>query len=317
MLIRINDWVKVFELFDLSNSMISEIFKKLTTIPKFLLIQKIKRKRLYFYLRMTNELNDFDIENKIYIGRGRYADVYQVKNISTNEYFAMKIINLNYQPEQSFRNEIEMLQTAQHPNLVGVRAAYIVDHTGYIVMKLCRGGTLSQRIATAGGLEESCASCYMKSILEAVAYLHSINIIHRDIKPDNIYFETDAIDSPVLLGDFGLSKLLVEGVTVTRVGTPGYQSPQIIQGHLYTFKTDIWSLGIVAYTILEGIVPFNTRKIKNEVILLEMMRSSEYKFKLTNTEEAKDFIVKCLQFEESKRPSAIELLEHPWIKMYE
>lgn len=266
---------------------------------------------------MSDELNDFDLKHKLHLGRGRYADVFQVKNISTNEFFAMKIINLHYQTEPSFRNEIEMLQTAQHPNLVGVRAAYIVDHTGYIVMKLCRGGTLSQRIAVYGGLEEKDASRYMKSILEAVTYLHSINIIHRDIKPDNIYFETEEANSPILLGDFGLSKLLVEGVTVTRVGTPGYQSPQIIQGHLYTFKTDIWSIGILTYTLLQGIVPFNTKKIRSETILLEMMRSSEYKFKNPVSEEARDFVDKCLQFEESKRPSAIELLEHPWIKMYE
>ncbi|KAK8842557.1 hypothetical protein M9Y10_025414 [Tritrichomonas musculus] len=265
---------------------------------------------------MTGGLNEFDLEHKFFIGRGRYADVYRVKNISTGENFAMKIINLQYQTEPQFFNEIEMLQTAQHPNLVGVRAAYIVDRTGYIVMKLCEGGTLSSKIATDGGIVETKATRYMKSILEAVAYLHSINIIHRDIKPDNIYFETTDDDSPILLGDFGLSKFLSEGVTVTRVGTPGYQSPQIIQGHLYTFKTDIWSVGVLTYTLLQGIVPFNVRKIRSEGILLEMMRSGEYAFKLEVSAEAKDFISKCLQFDESKRPSAIELLEHPWIKKY-
>ena len=261
------------------------------------------------------QIQDFDLDHKIHLGRGRYGDVYQVKLKSTGEPFAMKIINLNYQSEQSFMNELAILKSARHPNLVGVVAAYIFDHNGYIVMELCEGGTLATRIATDGALEEDEAAKYMKSIIEAVSYLHSINIIHRDIKPDNIFFSTSEFDSPLLLGDFGLSKLLTEGVTVTRVGTPGYQSPQIIQGHLYTFKTDIWSIGIIAFFLLQGKCPFDAEK-SNEGQLLEKMRNNDYKFKIEVSKMAEDFIAKCLQFDESKRPSANELLEHPWIKMY-
>ena len=155
----------------------------------------------------------------------------------------------------------------------------------------------------------------MEELADALLYCHAKKVIHRDIKPDNIFFSTSEFDSPLLLGDFGLSKLLTEGVTVTRVGTPGYQSPQIIQGHLYTFKTDIWSIGIIAFFLLQGKCPFDAEK-SNEGQLLEKMRNNDYKFKIEVSKMAEDFIAKCLQFDESKRPSANELLEHPWIKMY-
>jgi serine/threonine protein kinase len=118
--------------------------------------------------------------------------------------------------------------------------------------------------------------------------------------------------SDVLLGDFGLGKFVGEGLADSRVGTKGYQAPQILQGHLYDCKCDIWSTGIVAYELLHARLPFKDNQ--KEAALLDAMMRGRFEIDAGTSPEAADFVRACLQPDAARRPDAASLLRHPWFR---
>jgi serine/threonine protein kinase len=176
-------------------------------------------------------------------------------------------------------------------------------------MPLCEGGALSSRLADAT-FSDYDAARVIRSVLSALDHIHSQNVIHRDVKPDNILYRTNDPQSDILLGDFGLSKFVQDGLADSRVGTKGYQAPQILRGHLYDYKCDIWSTGVVAYELLHAKTPFNESLRESE--LLNRMEKSAYVIAGDVSEKAADFIRACLRPDPEERPSASELLGHPW-----
>ena len=252
-------------------------------------------------------------------GSGRFADVFRAQIRATGEYVAIKKMKYKITGEAcvKFKNEFEILWRASQgdnvPNIVRVVSCFVVNNDGYIVMQpLCEGGTLESRIESEP-FDDTGASRVIFEVLKALAYLHARDIVHRDVKPQNIMYLDNDDESPVYLCDFGLSKIVNEGMTATRVGTRGYQAPEILQGHMYTANCDVWSVGVVAYLMISGDMPFP--KELSEAEVLARMKERQFEFNSDFSDNARDFISRCLQLA-AERPSAAQLLSHPWFHGY-
>ncbi|KAL7568591.1 hypothetical protein ACA910_002702 [Epithemia clementina (nom. ined.)] len=212
------------------------------------------------------------------------------------------------------RNEINLFQMIDHPNII--KAYEVYDQTSNkgrisIVMEYCSGGDLNTRSPCSNEYE---AKMIVAKIVEAVNYLHLLGIIHRDIKHENIMFESTAPDAEIKLIDFGLAQRYGKNERFhDKVGTVYTMSPQVIKGD-YDKQADIWSIGVVTYELLVGHFPFwaDTRKAIAQKIVAGKY-SMEGKTWKHISAEAKDFIKKCLQMEPSLRYTADEALKSAWL----
>lgn len=232
------------------------------------------------------------------------------------------------------------MNEVNHPNIVELRDAYEDEENVHMVMELCHGGELFDRIverARRGGRgkrvdgpdERAAPSCFrerdaariIRSVLSAASYLHSKDIVHRDIKPENILFaEEDADISPVKLIDFGLAARHAPNakpLTAT-VGTGYYMAPEVLDGS-YDRACDLWSIGVVAYILLSGRPPFNGRS--DDEIRSKIRRGLD-RGRMDNSElwegigeEAKDFVGRLLVMDPNERWTADMALDHPWLKV--
>jgi serine/threonine protein kinase len=189
----------------------------------------------------------------------------------------------------------------------------------HIITERCTGGELFDRIAEntspSGCFSEVNASRIIKSLLEAVGYLHENDIVHRDIKPENVLFRSSHGDSIKLI-DFGLARMHKPGdrPMSNPVGTAYYMSPELLKGE-YDKSCDIWSIGIIAYILLCGYPPFNG---DTDDEIFESIESGQLEYPnkqawLDKSDTAKDFIKCLLTRDASRRPTAEEASMHPWI----
>lgn len=211
------------------------------------------------------------------------------------------------------KNEISILQTLNHPNIVKAYEVYESKVNMYIVMEYCSGGDLYTRIPYT---EKQSASIAGK-LLSAIAYMHEHNVSHRDIKFENIMFESNAKDAEIKLIDFGLSKVcdpknkfMTEGV-----GTIYTMAPQVLRG-VYTEAADLWSIGVVTYMLLSNTKPFFGKK-KRDVVMKILKGDLRFYSKIWThlTEESKDFVKRLIEVDPKKRSTAIEALKHPWLEI--
>jgi serine/threonine protein kinase len=168
---------------------------------------------------------DYTMEKQL--GDGLTSVVFECVNRASSERFAVKVIDKrkfdkDAKTKQLIQNEVEVLRTVQHAYIIPLTAVYESEKRVFIVMPLRKGGTLVDRLSGRPRFTESEAKRLIRPILEAVAYLHDLGIVHRDIKPDNILCGDDIFD--VQLGDFGLAKCLPTGIDTTRTpcGTLSY-----------------------------------------------------------------------------------------------
>jgi serine/threonine protein kinase len=193
------------------------------------------------------------------------------------------------------------------------------DHV-HIVTDMYSGGELFDRIVerttSTGCLDEFEAARIIKSVLEAVLYLHKNGCVHRDIKPENLLFETKDAGSAIKLIDFGLSRLHNEARDApmrNAVGTAYYMSPECIEGR-YNKSTDIWSIGVITYILLAGYPPFNG---SNDAEIYNATRRGNLIFEKKVwgglSPMSRDFVRRLLCKDTSLRSTAEEALQHPWI----
>ena len=172
----------------------------------------------------------YDVHEEL--GKGALATVHRVTHKATKQDYAVKMI----QKEQlvncagSMISEIELMSRIKHPNVIKIVDLFETEDTLYIVSELLSGGELFDHIAgTAEGFSEQMASWYMKSILQALAYLHAMEIVHRDVKPENLLFVDKSADSELRLVDFGIARHLPAlDLTKTMAGTPNYIAPEVV-----------------------------------------------------------------------------------------
>lgn len=259
------------------------------------------------------EINQIYDANRIKIGQGMYSEVYKTRHIESGTIVAMKIINKQLQNSQQLQNELEILKSVAHSNIVKLYDAWADDNMAYLFLEYCDGGSLRKKIWNGGFYKNAAAAKIIRTVVDAVAYLHQHSIVHRDIKPDNILFLDKSPESKVMLGDFGLAKFMNESTTTSYVGTLGYLAPEIIQRKSYNYKCDIWSIGIVAYELITGKLPFKRNLNENGLLALMQQEDINYKYDC-GSPLARDFVKQCLRFDPNSRPDAAYLLCHPWLR---
>uniref|UniRef100_A0A452VHW9 non-specific serine/threonine protein kinase n=1 Tax=Ursus maritimus TaxID=29073 RepID=A0A452VHW9_URSMA len=253
------------------------------------------------------------------IGDGNFAVVKECVERSTAREYALKIIKKSKcrGKEHMIQNEVSILRRVKHPNIVLLIEEMDVPTELYLVMELVKGGDLFDAITSTNKYTERDASGMLYNLASAIKYLHSLNIVHRDIKPENllVYEHQDGSKS-LKLGDFGLATI-VDGPLYTVCGTPTYVAPEIIAETGYGLKVDIWAAGVITYILLCGFPPFRGSGDDQEVLFDQILMGqvdfpSPYWDNVSDS--AKELITMMLLVDVDQRFSAVQVLEHPWVK---
>ncbi|ODV78561.1 Ca2+/calmodulin-dependent protein kinase [Suhomyces tanzawaensis NRRL Y-17324] len=274
-----------------------------------------------FEPRLSNsETSSLYVLSKSKLGEGSYSTVFECKSTVTGLHYATKMYSkkLVYGLESAIQNEFEILKkiSMNHPNILT-----LVDHFNskdliYLVTDLAAGGELFERITSPPNykLTEGQARDITKTLVNTVEYLHSNHIVHRDLKAENLLFHSKS-SFEILVADFGLAKVLEPGQKLHDVtGTLSYMAPEMFdrkKGH--DFSVDIWAIGVIAYFMLCGYMPFDC---ETDSETREAIANADYPYEPAEywdhiSPDAKLFIDSCLQI--NNRPGARELMAHSWI----
>ncbi|ORZ01656.1 kinase-like domain-containing protein [Syncephalastrum racemosum] len=255
------------------------------------------------------------------LGNGTYATVKEALHIETNKFYACKIINKKLMEgrEHMIRNEINILRKVSqgHKNILSLVDYFETLNNLYLVTDLAMGGELFDRIWQKGSYFERDAANIVRTVCDAAAYLHDNGIVHRDLKPENLLFRTPDEDADLLIADFGLSRIIDTDkfhMLTTTCGTPGYMAPEIFKKIGHGKPVDMWAIGVITYFLLCGYTPFERESNIDET---NAIMNADYTFDeqywVGISDEAKEFIRRCLTIDPAKRMTAHEALEHPWL----
>ncbi|KAI5061195.1 hypothetical protein GOP47_0023700 [Adiantum capillus-veneris] len=261
------------------------------------------------------------------LGRGQYGIIRSCTCRSSGTSFACKSISkLHLSREADVEDavgEVRIMKLLSNPCCGSacsiVRLHDVVEDKSFIhlILELCRGGELYERIVLKKCYSEVHAAIMMKSLLETVQYCHSMGIMHRDIKPENILLVEDSDTSPVKLADFGLALEFSAGQKFSGIaGSSYYMAPEILEGE-YSAEIDIWSVGVVMYVLLSGAPPFwgaTEQRIYKAIQKGELSFPSNPWDKISSS--AKDLIAKMLHPNAKLRMTSAEALKHPWIRLH-
>ena len=252
-----------------------------------------------------------------FLGKGGFARVYEFTDLDSKAIIAGKIIEKNSltksRARQKLMSEIKIHKSLSHPNIVKFEHFFEDTENVYILLELCTNQTLTELMRRRKRLTEVEAQCYINQVISALRYLHSHRVIHRDIKLGNLFL-SDKME--IKMGDLGLAaKLEYEGERKRTIcGTPNYIAPEILDGKCgHSYEVDVWSLGVLAYTLLVGKPPFETTDIKTTY---RRIRMNSYTFPehISLSEEAKSFIKYILVTDPKARPSLDQIVDNPFLK---
>lgn len=253
------------------------------------------------------------------IGDGNFAVVRRCFDKTNYKEYALKIIDKSKcaGKEHMIENEVAILRSIQHPNIIQLVAEHDTPTELYLVMELVKGGDLFDAISKAVKFPESDAQVMTQNLASALAYLHDLNIVHRDIKPENLLVEMDGDKVHLLkVGDFGLAQYVTEPL-FTVCGTPTYVAPEILIEVGYGLKIDVWAAGVILYILLCGFPPFVSANNDQEELFDDIL-SGQYSFPSPYWDDvsdlAKDLISHMLQSSPELRFSAEDVLDHPWFE---
>eukprot|EP01121_Diplochlamys_sp_Union-15-3_P012908 TRINITY_DN3934_c0_g1_i3.p1 TRINITY_DN3934_c0_g1~~TRINITY_DN3934_c0_g1_i3.p1 ORF type:complete len:355 (-),score=48.33 TRINITY_DN3934_c0_g1_i3:55-1119(-) len=282
--------------------------------------QRDSKKRAFERPDPNSNIEDHYILSDKVLGRGYFAIVKTAVNKKTNERVAVKCIDKHKVELEKLWNEIDILEKAKHPRVVVMEAFFDTKDILYICMELMEGGEVYEEIVSRKQFTERDCSHIMKQVFEGLKYLHSINIIHRDLKLENLLIKDKSrTELEIKLADFGLSKIAKDQKTFSACGTPFYVAPDILRtgepsGDGYSTEVDMWACGILMYILLSGRLPFHA---DSDVDLFKLILKGEFIFKSpqfdTVSSTAKDLISKLLVVNPSERLTAVQALEHPFI----
>ncbi|KAF1817594.1 calmodulin dependent protein kinase [Eremomyces bilateralis CBS 781.70] len=268
--------------------------------------------------RLHGQPDSYDKKSKYSFGKTLGAGTYGIvrEAESPDGKVAVKIIlkkNVRGN-EQMVYDEMEMLQRMKHPHIVKFFEWFESKDKYYIVTELATGGELFDRICDRGKFTEKDAAETILQVLEAVNYLHINNVVHRDLKPENLLYLSPSPNSSLVLADFGIAKMLDSNeVLTTMAGSFGYAAPEVMLKHGHSKPVDMWSLGVITYTLLCGYSPFRSENLTD---LIQECTSGKITFHNRYwsdvSDDAKDFINQLLQPEPHKRPASQQALNHVW-----
>uniref|UniRef100_A0A914UIY4 Uncharacterized protein n=1 Tax=Plectus sambesii TaxID=2011161 RepID=A0A914UIY4_9BILA len=264
----------------------------------------------------TNVFDEYEFKEEL--GHGTYSVCKRCVHKATKIEYAVKIINkLKRDPSE----EVEiLLRYSHHQNIVTLRDVYEDQQSVYLILELCRGGELLDKILHQKFFSEREAAAVMLKVATVVAYLHSNQVVHRDLKPSNLmYADTSGGPDSLRVIDFGFAKQLRadNGLLMTPCYTAQFVAPEVLKKQGYDMSCDVWSMGVLLYTMLSGQTPFATGP--NDTPAQILQRVGEGRFSLSGgnwdsvSELAKDLVERMLHVDPAKRLSARQVLVHPWI----
>ncbi|KAF2260193.1 Ca/Cm-dependent protein kinase A [Lojkania enalia] len=218
--------------------------------------------------------------------------------------------------EQMVYDELQMLQRMQHPHIVKFHDWFESRDKYYIVTQLATGGELFDRICEKGKFTEKDAAETIRQVLDAVNYLHHNNVVHRDLKPENLLYLSQDPNSSLVLADFGIAKMLdsKNEVLTTMAGSFGYAAPEVMLKQGHGKPVDMWSMGVITYTLLCGYSPFRSENLAD---LIEECKNGRVIFHERYwkdvSKDAKEFITVLLQPDPKRRPTSEDALKHIWL----
>ncbi|XP_055289528.1 ribosomal protein S6 kinase alpha-2 isoform X3 [Moschus berezovskii] len=252
------------------------------------------------------------------IGVGSYSVCKRCVHKATDAEYAVKIIDKS---KRDPSEEIEiLLRYGQHPNIITLKDVYDDGKFVYLVMELMRGGELLDRILRQRYFSEREASALLCTLTKTMDYLHSQGVVHRDLKPSNIlYMDESGNPESIRICDFGFAKQLraENGLLMTPCYTANFVAPEVLKRQGYDAACDIWSLGILLYTMLAGFTPFANGPDDTPEDILARIGSGKYALSGGNwdsiSDAAKDVVSKMLHVDPHQRLTAVQVLKHPWI----
>ncbi|CAH8355836.1 unnamed protein product [Eruca vesicaria subsp. sativa] len=254
------------------------------------------------------------------LGRGEFGITYLCTDRETREALACKSISKRKLRTavdvEDVRREVTIMSTIpDHPNVVKLKATYEDNENVHLVMELCEGGELFDRIVARGHYTERAAATVARTIAEVVKMCHMNGVMHRDLKPENFLFANKKENSALKAIDFGLSVLFKPGERFTEiVGSPYYMAPEVLKRD-YGPEVDVWSAGVILYILLCGVPPF-WAETEQGVALAILRGVLDFKRDPWSqiSESAKSLVKQMLNPDPTKRLTAQQVLDHPWIQ---
>ncbi|KAK6307446.1 hypothetical protein J4Q44_G00225940 [Coregonus suidteri] len=255
------------------------------------------------------------------LGSGQFGIVYGGKHRKTGWDVAIKIIDKLRFPtkqESQLRNEVAILQNLHHPGVVNLECMFETPEHVFVVMEKLHGDMLEMILSSEKGrLPERITKFFVSQILQALHYLHFKNIVHCDLKPENVLLASSEAFPQVKLCDFGFARIIGEkSFRRSVVGTPAYLAPEVLRNKGYNRSLDMWSVGVIIYVSLSGTFPFNEDEDIHDQIQNAAFMYPPNPWKKVS-QEAIDLINNLLQVKMRKRYSVDKSLSHPWLQDYQ
>ena len=288
---------------------------------------KERRKKQHIFENLVKEEflvdieRDYNIDDGRILGSGVSGSVRVCRDKNTGKEFALKTLLKNTMRTENLlalKNEIRIMATTNHPNIIRLYSTYETDTCIYLVTELATGGEVLDHLQQQKDYHygEDQARAITRQMVNAVRYLHERNIVHRDLKLENFLFVNSSPESPLKMIDFGLSEFATQDeILHAKVGTCYYVAPEVLAGQ-YNASCDCWALGVIAYMLLCGYPPFNGA---NDREILHRVKKGTFHFSHEPfkrvSDEAKDFISRLLVMDSDNRMTMAEAQMHPWMTM--
>ncbi|XP_075723623.1 MAP/microtubule affinity-regulating kinase 3-like isoform X14 [Rhipicephalus microplus] len=248
------------------------------------------------------------------IGKGNFAKVKLAKHVPTGKEVAIKIIDktqLNPSSLQKLFREVRIMKMLDHPNIVKLYQVIETEKTLYLVMEYASGGEVFDYLVAHGRMKEKEARAKFRQIVSAVQYCHQKRIIHRDLKAENLLLDGEM---NIKIADFGFSNEFVPGMKLdTFCGSPPYAAPELFQGKKYDGpEVDVWSLGVILYTLVSGSLPFDGANLKE---LRERVLRGKYRIPFYMSTDCENLLKKFLVLNPAKRATLEVIMKDKWMNI--
>ncbi|XP_071221954.1 MAP/microtubule affinity-regulating kinase 3-like isoform X19 [Salvelinus alpinus] len=248
------------------------------------------------------------------IGKGNFAKVKLARHILTGREVAIKIIDktqLNPNSLQKLFREVRIMKLLNHPNIVKLFEVIETERTLYLVMEYASGGEVFDYLVAHGRMKEKEARAKFRQIVSAVQYCHQKHIVHRDLKAENLLLDADM---NIKIADFGFSNEFTLGNKLdTFCGSPPYAAPELFQGKKYDGpEVDVWSLGVILYTLVSGSLPFDGQNLKE---LRERVLRGKYRIPFYMSTDCENLLKRFLVLNPAKRGTFEQIMKDRWINV--